>query len=47
VEQLTDLMSNLRLEMLATEMWKGLPGDETYAALDDLADAIQERHAAI
>ncbi len=47
IDQLTDLMSNLKLEMLAAEMWKGLPGEETYAALDDLADAIQEKHAAI
>ncbi len=47
VEQLSELMSNLKVDMLDTEMVKGYPGVETFAALDSLADAIQAKHAVI
>ncbi|MFO7943059.1 MAG: FprA family A-type flavoprotein [Anaerolineales bacterium] len=47
VEQISELMSNLRVEMLAAELFKGLPDEETYAALDGLVEAIEEKHATI
>ncbi|MDZ7845225.1 MAG: FprA family A-type flavoprotein [Anaerolineales bacterium] len=45
VEQVSELMSNLKVEMLAEELYKGLPDDETFKALDDLVEVIAEKHA--
>lgn len=44
VERTTALIPNLRVEILGAVLCKGLPSDETYAQLDVLADAIQEKH---
>lgn len=45
VEQVSELMPNLQVEMLAEELFKGLPDEETFNALDDLVKAIEEKHA--
>jgi flavorubredoxin len=47
VEQLAAAMPAVRTESLGTVLCRGLPRAETYAALDALADAIAERHAAL
>jgi len=47
VEQLTGLLSNLKVELLEPVLARGLPTAETYQALDRLAEAIVERHAAL
>lgn len=47
VEQISDLISNLEAEMLSTVLCKGYPREEAFTALDALADAIQEKHAAL
>jgi len=47
VEQISALIPNLKVEVLSTILCKGLPREETFAALDALADAIQEKHAAL
>jgi flavorubredoxin len=47
VEQLSGLIPNLKVEVLDTVMCKGLPRDDERAALDSLADSIQQRHALI
>jgi flavorubredoxin len=44
VEQIMDLIPNLKVEILDTVMTKGRPSEETFAALDALADAIRDRH---
>jgi flavorubredoxin len=46
VEQITGLMPNLKVEVLGTILCKGRPQDETFAALDNLADAIRAKHSA-
>jgi len=47
VEQLAGLIPNLKVEVLGTVMCKGLPKAEDFAALDKLADAIRDKHAAL
>lgn len=47
VEQISALIPNLKVEVLSTVLCKGYPGEDTFAALDALADAIQEKHAAL
>ncbi len=47
VEQISSLIPNLKVEVLGTVLCKGLPQAETFSALDDLAAAIAERHAAL
>jgi flavorubredoxin len=47
VEQLTGLLSNLKVELLPPVLARGLPGTETFQALDRLAEAIVERHASL
>ena len=47
VEQIAGLIPNLEVEVLGTVLCKGAPGDEAFAALDALADAIGERHASL
>jgi len=44
VEQITGLMSNLKLELFEPVLSKGLAIEETYSTLDELADQIAERH---
>jgi flavorubredoxin len=46
-EQISGLIPNLKVEVLGTVMCKGLPKDETYTALDDLADSIRDKHSSI
>lgn len=46
-EKISALISNLRVEMLSTVLCKGIPGEDTFAALESLADAIQEKHAGL
>lgn len=47
VEQISALIPNLKVEVLGTVMCKGLPKDETFAALDALADTIRDKHSSI
>jgi len=44
VEQVTGMLSNLKLEMLAPVVIKGQPKAEDYQALDRLADGIESKH---
>ncbi|NOR67549.1 MAG: hypothetical protein GQ528_09355 [Woeseiaceae bacterium] len=43
-EQLTGMLSNLKVELLDPVVAKGLPKDEDYIALEDLADKILAKH---
>ena len=47
VEQISGLIPNLKVEVLATVMCKGRPQEDTFAALDALADAIRDKHEAL
>lgn len=47
VEQLSGLLSNLKVELIAPVISKGHPSDEVFAALDNLADEILARHRSI
>lgn len=47
VEQIYGLIPNLKVEVLGTVLCKGRPQDETFAALDILADAIRDKHSTI
>jgi flavorubredoxin len=47
VEQISALIPNLEVEVLSTVLCKGVPGEDTFAALEALADAIQEKHAGL
>ena len=44
VEQLTGLLSNLKIELLEPVVAKGYPKDDDFAALDKLADQILAKH---
>jgi flavorubredoxin len=44
VEQVKGLLGNLKVEILDPVVVKGYPKDEDFAALDNLADTILERH---
>lgn len=44
VEQVSGLISNLKVEVLDPVLCKGLPGEEDLKALDGLADGIAARH---
>ena len=44
VEQITGLMSNMKAEMFEPVIAKGLPTEEAYSALDELADKILAKH---
>ena len=44
VEQLTGLMSNVKAEIFEPVLCKGLPDEEAYTALDELADNIVAKH---
>jgi flavorubredoxin len=43
-DQLTGMLSNLKVELLDPVVVKGLPKDEDYIALEDLADKILAKH---
>ena len=47
VEQISALMPNLKVEVLGALMCKGRPRDDTFAALDALADTIRDKHAGL
>ncbi|MBN1506087.1 MAG: FprA family A-type flavoprotein [Sedimentisphaerales bacterium] len=47
VEQLSGLISNLKLEVIDPVIAKGQPKDEDFAALDELADRIRAKHKQI
>jgi len=47
VEQLTGLISNLKVEMIEPVIAKGQPKDEDFAALNKLADQILAKHKQI
>jgi flavorubredoxin len=47
VEQLTGMMSNLKVELLGPVLAKGAPTDDDFAALDKLADQILAKHQEI
>jgi len=44
VEQLTELISNLKVELLTSVIAKGHPKDDDFMALDKLADEILSKH---
>jgi flavorubredoxin len=44
VDQLTEIISGLKAEMLSPVLCKGLPREADFRALDALADAIAEKH---
>jgi len=44
VESISGLIPNLKVELLAPILAKGLPGDAELTALDKLADTIAEKH---
>ena len=44
VDQLTGLLSNLKVELLDPVIAKGQPKEEDFRALDELADRIAARH---
>ncbi len=45
VDHISGLMPNLKVEVLGTVLCKGRPQDETFVALDALADAIRDKHS--
>ena len=47
VEQLTGMLSNLKVEVIEPVVAKGLATDQDFDALDKLADKIAEKHRAI
>lgn len=44
VEQITGLLSNLKLELFEPVLTKGLALEETFSGLDDLCDKIADKH---
>jgi flavorubredoxin len=44
VEQITGLLSNVKLELFEPVLSKGLAVEETYSALDELADQVADKH---
>jgi len=44
VEQLTGMIPNLKAEVLAPVISKGLPAEDSFKALDDLASTIAQKH---
>jgi len=44
VEQITDMIPNLKVELLAPVIAKGFPKEDDFKALDELADAIKAKH---
>lgn len=44
VEQVTGMLSNLKVELLPTVLVKGYPREADFKALDDLAEMIRQKH---
>jgi flavorubredoxin len=44
IEQISELIPNLKVDVLGTVLQKGMPADETYKQLDELAEAIARAH---
>lgn len=44
MEQISNLISNLKVEVLETAMCKGHPGENNFSALDELAEKIAKKH---
>jgi len=44
VERITEMLSNLKVELLEPVVVKGFPKEEDFRALDRLADEILEKH---
>ncbi len=44
VETLAGMISNLKVEVLDPVLCKGMPKEDTFEALDRLADAIADKH---
>ncbi|MEN6334049.1 MAG: FprA family A-type flavoprotein, partial [Phycisphaerales bacterium] len=47
VEEVTGMLTNLKVEVLPPVIAKGRPKDEDYAALDALAEQILDKHRGI
>ena len=47
VEQISELIPNLKLEVLGTVLCKGFPRAADFSALDDLSEKIREKHSQI
>jgi len=45
IEQISSLIPNLKVEILGTVLWKGLPQETTFTELDNLAESIKAKHA--
>ncbi len=46
VDQIAELIPNLKVELLEPVLCEGFPRDEDFAALDDLADSVAAQHQA-
>jgi len=46
-EQILSSIPNIKVEVLATVMCKGMPRAEEFSALDNLAAKIKEKHAVL
>jgi len=46
-EQISALIPNLEVEVLRTVLCMGVPREDTFAALDALADAVRDKHSAL
>jgi len=47
VEQISELIPNLKVEVLGTVLCRGLPRAADFSALDDLSEKIKEKHSQI
>lgn len=47
IEKISELIPNLKVEILDPVMCQGQPREETFAALDGLAESIAQKHAAL
>lgn len=47
IDQISNALVELKMENLGTVLCKGKPRQDTFAAIDRLADAIREKHAAL
>ncbi len=46
-EQISELILNLKVEVLGTVLCRGLPRAADFSALDDLSEKIREKHSQI
>jgi len=44
IEQISGLIPNLKVDVLGTVLHKGVPTQETFAQLDELARAVAQAH---